>query len=399
MGELSIQVRLFDSVVEDRVLRVREPLIVGDWPGARVGFPGAAVQVSRSGQHLRVLGRRLDEGESVEMDLGGVGVTFTHTEKLTTTSPLRPGFDHRFLGAALVMVMIGGWLDAAEQWAQRIPNMEGRDTQNWIREVVEAAQGEPLKQSAASARVARIEKASLENDLPAVAEGPRHRNDDALTGIGYHQWYRNMVPADQVTLEANRALDADPTDAEARRIVARAAYHAGRFELASWHYRTILKDFPHDTAVRLRLAWSLRRQGKHQAELDLYQAILDAEPQHLLALGGAATALARMARYGESQDTLDALQILAPTSPITEGASATIAAIRGNHEWAIASLRRAVESREQLGPEIRIEQRQDIAVDPAFATLRSDWRLRTMLRRVLGGAAPRGFTAKNSRTR
>jgi tetratricopeptide (TPR) repeat protein len=217
--------------------------------------------------------------------------------------------------------------------------------------------------------------------------------------VGYYSWYKNMIPVDRMARKANVALEANPGDAEARRVVARAAYHAGRFELAGWHYQGILDEYPHDTAARLRLAWTARRQGLHRAELAMYQQILDAHPQHILALGGAATALARLGQFGEAHDTLDALQILAPTSPVAESSGAIIEAIRGEHVRAVASLRRALESRDQLDPELQLELRQDIAVDPAFAGMRADWKMRSMLRRVLGGAAPRGESAQFPRTR
>jgi len=393
MGELNVQVRLHGAVVEDRVLAVRDRLVVGDWPGAAIGFPGASIQVSRAGGHLRVLGRRLGEGESVHLELGDVGVTMTHTEPLEIRPRATPTIDHRFLGAAVLMVGIGTWIDAAESWIDRMPANKRPIASTVMRDVVEAARYTPSSEIRASRPFSPLE--STKTSVPAgVGEGPKHRNDDHKTGVGYHRWYRNMIPADGSAFTANEQLEKNPNDAEARRVVARAAYHAGRFGLSAWHYRNILAQYPHDTSARLRLAWSARRQGLHGQELHQYQHILDEQPQNILALGGAATALTRLGRFSEARDTMDALQILAPTSAVTESSGAIIEGIHGEQERAIASLRRALDSREQLAPELQLELRQDIAVDPAFAAMRADWRLRSMLRRSLGAAAPRGWSAK-----
>lgn len=399
MGELYIQVCLHDIVVEDRVLRVRERIVVGDWPGALVSFPGASIQVSRSGSHLSVLGERLQEGESTALDLGDVSVSLTHTVPARGPRASIPSVDHRFFCAALVMVAAGSWVDAAEHWIERIPDLDRWEARSAIRDVVHTVRSSGSREVVSSAQFAQREPTLRDTTRDAVGEGPRHISDDHVTGIGYSQWYKNMIPADGLAVEANFDLEADPADAEARRVVARAAYHAGLFELSAWHYRAILNEFPHDTAARLHLAWSIRRQGHHRAELALYQEILEVQPQHLLALGGAATALARLGKFDEAKDTMDALQILAPVSPISEASGAVIEAIRGNRDWAIASLRRAIEHQDQLDPELQLELRQDIAVDPAFSVLRADWKMRTMLRRVLGAAAPRGLSAQNRRTR
>ena len=146
-----------------------------------------------------------------------------------------------------------------------------------------------------------------------------------------------------------------------------------------------------DTSAKIRLAWALRRQGKHSLELGKYQSILTEHPAHLLALSGTATSLARMGRLGEARDTFDALQILAPVHPLTETTAATLEAIQGRDDLAIESLSRAVVGQEHLDTELQIEFRQDLALDPALARVRKSTRLRSMLRRTLGAAAPRSY--------
>ena len=47
MGDLNIQLRLNGIVVDDQNVRVRATVVLGDFPGACVLFPGAAVRVRR----------------------------------------------------------------------------------------------------------------------------------------------------------------------------------------------------------------------------------------------------------------------------------------------------------------------------------------------------------------
>ena len=200
-----------------------------------------------------------------------------------------------------------------------------------------------------------------------------------------------MVPVDARTLDADEHLLRDPSHTEARRLLARAAYHAGEFDLAEWHYTALLERVPNDTYAKSRLAWALRRQGNHQRELDIYQDILSEQPAHLLSLSGAAAALGRLGRLSAARDTFDALQILAPTSPLTELTSATLEAIQHRDGAALSSIERALVDQEQLDVEMQIEFRHDIAIDPVFARIRKTTKLRSMLRRHLGAAAPRTY--------
>ena len=112
-----------------------------------------------------------------------------------------------------------------------------------------------------------------------------------------------------------------------------------------------------------------------------------------MALSGEATALARLGRFGSAQNTLDALQVIAPSGPITELAVGTVDALRGDMDRSLRSLRVSLQTRERLSPEMLIELRRDLAHDPAFSTLRSGHRFRSMLRSVLGVSAPRSVLA------
>ena len=137
MGDLHVQIRLHGSIVEDRVVPVRSSIVVGDWPGATVGFPGASVQVSRAGTRLRVLGRSLQEDESTFLDLGEVHVHLSHTNPSNSLRTTSRTFDRRFLATAIVMIAVGAWIDAAEHWSKTAPESTRWTAQSMVQERME----------------------------------------------------------------------------------------------------------------------------------------------------------------------------------------------------------------------------------------------------------------------
>ena len=232
-----------------------------------------------------------------------------------------------------------------------------------------------------------------------LGEGPRHLNDDGVSGTAYYRWFRRAVPVDPLSLDAGDQLVINPMNAEARRVVARAAYNADYFQLAAWHY-SILKDrFPDDAGVSLRLAWAERRQGNHREEIALYEHVLNGQPAHPIALGGLSMAQARTGELEAAKATMSRLEMAAPAHPYTELTAAILSAKKGDQQDAIECLRRTIENREQLDLELQIELRRDISTDPLFAPLRADWPLRSMLRRYMGAAAPRRLPARSARSR
>jgi hypothetical protein len=398
MGDLSVRSELYGLVVDDQVLAVRGPIVVGDWPTAEVSFPGASIRISRSGTVIRVLGKELAEGESTSITLGAVHVHFEHTSCVRPLPLWESPFDGNFLAVALVMIAVGTWFDAAEGWLDRLPINGTQKMGSMLREAVEAVRSPNRRQW--SAAVSPLSEFSPGKIGPrSLGEGPRHLSDDGVSGTAYYRWFRTAVPTDPLAIDANDELVANPLDAEARRVVARAAYNADHFQLAAWHYSILRDRFPDDAGVGLRLAWAERRQGNHRQEMDLYEEVLNDHPNHPIALGGLTMAQARTGEVAMAQSTMSRLEIAAPAHPYTELTAAVLSAKQGNHQESVECLRRTIVDREQLDSELQIEIRRDISTDPLFAALRADWPLRSMLRRYLGAAAPRRLPARPARSR
>lgn len=385
MGKLGVQMRMNGLVIDDRSIDVRRSVVVGDWPGAKAVFPGPAVTVRRAGDALEVNGTLLREGQSLELAMGAIEVTLSHTPR-RWTDLAAGGLDRRFFAAVVVVVASGHWLDAAARWATS--QAWSAETHEVLRIVgIEGAQSE----QGPTSTVMRVQSGERNVGGWATTDGPLHLNDDSVTGVGYHRWFKRIVPTDPNAFQANARLEIDPDDIEARRIIGRAAYNAGRTRLAAWHYGEMLSRYPDDDHARLRLAWAERRAGHHSAEADLYREILVSQPDHPVALGGLSMTAARLGRMDAAQDMLDSLHMSAPDHPYTDLTSAVVEALRGDETDAIRSLRRVLQRRDQLDEELQVELRRDIATDPAFSGLRTQWRLQAMLRRHLGAASPQGI--------
>lgn len=389
MGDLAVTVTLHGRVVEHRVVPVRCMVRLGEAPDARVAFPGADLAAVRMGDRISLRGRSLEEGDSLCMSLGAVGVTIEHTIRSHIASEWAGTFDVRFLVAAAVVMLAASWIESAEAWMDRLPAGHAGALASQVHESIDAVRNGDIGQRTAAVTPGpeRVSRLAPEQEL---ADGPRHAADDHKTGMGWYAWYLSEVPGnDEQVSEAYDRLYRNPSDAAARRVLARAAYDAESYDEAAWHYRWLVDRDPADVDLRLRLAWAERRQGYHRAEADLYRDVLGRDPHNQLALGGLAVSLARMNRLDEAEGLLDELQVVAPTSPMTEETVALFEALQGHDKVSLAAMDRAFSLRDQLSLELQLELRRDMATDPALSTLRKDKRLRSMVHRYLGAAGPR----------
>jgi tetratricopeptide (TPR) repeat protein len=388
MGDLTVRVCMGDYVVEDRLLRFRGVAWIGDCLNAHVAFPGASIPVVRVGEVYRLRGRTLEEGEELRITLGKVDVWVRHHARFRGPSGSSPFIDTRFLAVAALMVAVGSWVDAAEAWIAHQPATETSHGGAALKRLVERVREPVARQQVAAVRVRRDARGRVEH-VQRIADGPRHLPDDSASRTAFYRWYRSVVPADPMARAASERLAVDVTDGVARRTLANAAYNADRFESAAWHYQMLTWADQVDGGALLGLARSQRRRGRHASEIQVYRRILATWEDHPGALAGLTTALGRMGRLDEAAATLEQLQTVAPEDPYTEMTAATLAALEGRNVDALDALDRAVLSRGQLAPDQQIELRRDLALDPGFASLRKDKRLRALLRRHLGAAAPR----------
>ncbi len=388
MGDLSVTVRLNGQVVEQRVLRVPRVVRLGEAADAAVSFPGADVAVLRVGNRLCLRGHRLDEGEELRLELGQVHVKLEHTARARLPHELEGVWDKRFLAAVVMVVVAGSWVEAAEAWLSRRGDAGPLQVASHVATAIvgERSALDPRHAAAVAGRDAPPQP----SETVTIPDAPPHRADDRHSGTGWSRWYRRAVPRDIDQVDAaHLRLLANPEDAVARRILARAAYERDDHAEAAEHYRWIIRRTPADRDARLRLAWAEKRQGYHRAELTHYEAILAAEPAHLNALAGMVVALARLNRLDESARVLDELEAVYPDTVETALARAKLAGLRGDDDAALEALERAYARRDQLTREMQLELRRDLALDPGFSALRRDPRLRSLVNRHLGAAGPR----------
>ena len=390
MGRLHVQVRMHGLLVQDSLLEIPSLVVIGEVPGAEVVFPGASVHIRRVEGGLLVLGRELKEGDEASLDLPNLNVRLKHVRPERLRAKIPGVYDANFFAVALVVVLIGHWADAANGWVERLPRAATTQEGASVHKVIELIEGSSGGERVAAVQ-APIEAHRTRSTAREVGEGPAHRSDDRITGIGYNRWLKVMVPNDPMVIEADQRLDAEAEDTESRRIVAQAAYNTGHYRLSEWHYRWILDRHPADAHARLRLAWAERRQGHHRSELASYEAVLLDQPDNVLALGGVTMAHARLGNSVQAQESFDRLAVQAPSHIYTEVTAAVLEAVRGRDHLALVSLERAIEGRNHLDRELQLELRRDIAVDPAFSRLRASRKLRSVLRKHLGAASPRGI--------
>ncbi len=126
MIPLRVTVELHGSVVEDRLVNVRDSIRLGDSRWADVPFPGADLLIQRKGGQLEVRGRTLMAGVPLSVCLGAVRVVMerTNTHEIERTSRFSfkaPAIDLRVAVATLAVVLTGTFVDAVDRFVQNDP--------------------------------------------------------------------------------------------------------------------------------------------------------------------------------------------------------------------------------------------------------------------------------------
>lgn len=399
MGDLSVIVRLHGVVVENRVIDVAPVARLGEAPSADVPFPGANLTVTRTAVGFQIRGRTLSEGESITIRLGKIEVHLEHTGRpplpagSTVPHEWRGSFDSRFLVVLVLVAVSATWMDAFEYWAARhLPHLERFPIVESIAHHVSPGRSEGTAVDASQASTVVRSEARPFPDQPAEPsdDGPLHRPDDQSTHVGWYRWYRSEVPTDVEQVDAAVAAHLqDPYNPDARALLGRAAYDADNYPAAAQQYGFIVEHHPEDPTARLRLAQAEMRRGHHRTEIAQYQAVLRRSPEDIAARAGLAVALTRLERLDEASIPIDELRLEHPEHPLTRMAEAKLAALAGRDDDALEHLDEVMHERATLSAEWQLEVRRDIALDPAFARLRKDVRLRGVVNRHLGAAGPR----------
>lgn len=396
MGKLSVVVSLHGVVVESRVLSVHREVCLGEAKGADISFPGAHLVVRRAGDGLLVRGRTLAEGDGLEIQLGRILVQLEHTRTgfrgvIPVPHELSGSFDGRFLLMLLFIVVGSTWIDAFEFWvADRFaPILEERAyVDAGPRPSADA--GGDVESSAAVAMGRGEQRQPTTTVSDRLVDGPPHESDDHASRVRWYRWYRSEAPSDYEQLDAAvAALEVDARNADARSFLGRAAYDADRYRQAADQYGEILRMHPADPSTRLRLAHAEMRLGHHQVEIRHYGWLLESNPDDVAALAGMVVALTRLERLDEADAHLEELRVEHPDHALTHLTRAKVAALAGRDADALEHLDELMRTRTTLNAEWRLELRRDIALDPAFARLRKDIRLRGLMNRHLGAAGPR----------
>jgi hypothetical protein len=89
---LQVSVQLRGEIIEDTVVHVADGLRLGEHPRAAVAFPGLDLVLQRDEDAVLVRGRRLVDGESLELGVDDVVVTLRPvTEALLARTPFYRG--------------------------------------------------------------------------------------------------------------------------------------------------------------------------------------------------------------------------------------------------------------------------------------------------------------------
>jgi tetratricopeptide (TPR) repeat protein len=219
-------------------------------------------------------------------------------------------------------------------------------------------------------------------------EGSVARPDDHLTGWAFYEWYRAGVPAGPILSRARARLRTQPDDLHLHALLARGEYDSDNWTGASAHYRNLVAYDGHNVAWLEGLAQSNRRLGHHRQELELYNHLLELDPDNPMAMGYSAVALSRLDQPDAAMSALDELETMHPDHPYLGVFRGLQAAIDGREAEAIAAIEESLARRGEMTDVQRLELRRDLALEPELQNLRADPRMHRMLARQLGVMAP-----------
>ena len=383
VAKLHVVVAYNGQVIEDKILTVTEPVRLGERPGAAMSFPGADILVTSVEGDICWRGRRLREGDTASMELGPLAINVEHVW------PERIRYSRAFSGIDLAFVLVLLGVTVSGMWVDTVSRVKQSSSRGDFLEEIgdfrkDFAEAQPW--SGVSDRSATLKAGDVEEVLAHGLDfwdGPRAKIDDARSGFGYFEWYRRAVSIPSVNV---RAVGSEGLELQDHSDLAAAAYAADNYEAALSHFQWLEAHEPGKASWIEGVAASQKRLGMHRAELRSYAKLLEKNPNHLLAMGNRAVALARLGQMDAAQQALDNLRTLYPYRPFYFHCEAMVYAIRGLETEALGSLEALIASHGALPSRFQAELRRDIAMDPALGSLRSDPRLVELLSRDLQDA-------------
>ena len=376
MAKLHVIVSYHGQVVEDRVVKIQDPVRLGERPDAVVAFPGADIVVTQVDGDICWRGRRLREGDTASLALGDFVVDVEHIwpERMSYSQAFS-GLDLRFVLVLLGVTVTGMWVDTF--------NRVTRDSHRgeFLTQIGDFRDSYPedapwTQQAERSAAVQSVEAEEVFLVNPDVWDGPRAKSDDERTGVAFYEWYRRSVPIPYVAVRSVGSTGLSTADHEA---LAMAAYAADNYEASLSHFQWLEAHHPEQGNWIEGVAASQKRLGMHQLELRSYQRILGINPDHMVAMGNRAVSLARLGRLGEAEAALDQLKTRYPYQSFSYHCEALVFGVQGMELEALGALERLFTEYSTLPLKLQEEIRRDLALDPAFSTLRADPRLRELL--------------------
>jgi tetratricopeptide (TPR) repeat protein len=376
VAKLHVTIAYNGQIVEDRVLNIQESVRLGEAADAVLSFPGADILVSCVDGDISWRGRRLREGDRASLDMGPLRLRVEHIwpERLRYSSAFS-GMDLAFLLVLLGVTVSGMWIDTLNRLGHNPARGEFLEQIGDFRQrsATEAAWQRNTERSSAVQGVEQLELAALPDDL---WEGPRAYPDDARSGFGYYAWYRGAVAIPPVMIGNTGTSGLRDVDHAA---LADAAYAADNYEAALAHYQWLEARHPGTGRWLEGVALSQKRMGMHAQELQSTLALLERDPNHLVAMGNLAVVLARLGQMDKAEKALDDLKTHYPYQPFATQCEAIIFAIQGLEKEALGALDVLFAEYGALPGRLQDELKRDIALDPALSNLRADPRLRDLL--------------------
>jgi tetratricopeptide (TPR) repeat protein len=228
------------------------------------------------------------------------------------------------------------------------------------------------------------------DDTQEVADGPSEETE----GWGIPDWYDeederfDSLEIDVMLRLAERRLAIDPNDSYSLSVLSYYQYLAMDYAAAEGTYDKYIALNPTEAAGYNNKGLIFKRRGEYIMEEAHYRVALDLDENDVTALNNLAVCLAHQGRFDEALGVMARLELLDPGDAYADLHRSKIYAQMGDDAKALEYLDAALNGMQQLDTLHHIEFRQDIRIDPSFASLRGTKAFRELLWTYYGEDAP-----------